>query len=75
VELRPVVGTPIVAQDGLNLNTASQPGRRLKFHPGGKCLFPACGHPFRLGPVGGNCPFDRRITEIIDGHQYYNLSG
>ena len=43
----------IVAQDYLDIDTVSQPGRRLKFRP---------------GPVVDNCSVNPEITKIIDGH-------
>ena len=49
-----LLGAQIVAQDYLDIDIDSQPGRRLKFRPGEKCLIQACGHPFRLGPVVAN---------------------
>lgn len=58
----------IVAQDYLDIDTVSQPGRRLKFRPGEKFLIQDCGHPFRLGSVVDNCSVNPEITKIIDGH-------
>ena len=46
-----LLGAQIVAHDYLDIHTASQPERRLKFRPGEKFLIQDCGHPFRLGPV------------------------
>jgi hypothetical protein len=57
----------IVAPDYLDIDTVSQPGRRLKFHPGEKFLIQPCGQPFCFGPVVDNCSVNSEITKIIDG--------
>jgi len=63
-----LLGAQIVAQDYLDIDTVSQPGRRLKFRPGEKFLIQDCGHPFRLRPVVDNCSVNPEITKIIDSH-------